>query len=65
MGCWGTWVPQLVKRLTLAQVRISLFMGSSPTSGSALTARHLLWMLGLSLSLSLFLPLLHPLPHSV
>ena len=30
----GSWVAQSVKYLTLAQVTISWFMGSSPTSGS-------------------------------
>ena len=38
---WDTWVAQLIKRLTLAQVMILRFMGSSPTSGSALTAQNL------------------------
>ena len=32
---------QLVKRLTLAQVVISRFVGLSPTSGSLLTAQSL------------------------
>ena len=32
---------QLVERLALAQVMISQFVGSSPTSGSALTAQSL------------------------
>ena len=50
----------LVKRLTLTQATISQFVGSSPTSNSALTA----WSLGPALdsvspSLSLSLPLLH------
>ena len=36
-----TWVAQSVNRLTLAQVMISQFMGSSPTSGSVLTAQSL------------------------
>ena len=35
------WVAQLVKHLTLAQIMISLLMGSSPTSGSVLTAQSL------------------------
>ena len=35
----GAWVAQSVKHLTLAQVMISQFMGSSPASGSVLTAR--------------------------
>ena len=38
---WGAWVSQLVKRLTLAQVKIPQFMGSSPVSGSVLTAQSL------------------------
>ena len=38
---WSAWVAQSVKRLTLAQVTISQFMGSSPASGSVLTARSL------------------------
>ena len=45
--------------LTLAQVTISEFMGSSPTSGFALTAGRLLWILCLALALSLSAP---PLP---
>ena len=36
------WVAQSVKRLTLAEVMISWFVGSSPMSGSVLTA----WSLG-------------------
>ena len=36
-----TWVAQLVKRTTLAQVMISRFVGLSPTSGSVLTAQSL------------------------
>ena len=35
----GTWVAQSVEHLTLAQVMISGFVGSSPTSGSVLTAQ--------------------------
>ena len=38
---WGTWVAQLVKRPTSAQVMISQFVGSSPASGSVLTAHSL------------------------
>ena len=38
---WGTWVAQLGKHLTLAQVMVSRFMGSSPVSGSVLTAQSL------------------------
>ena len=37
----GSWVAQLVKRLILAQVMISQFMGSSPASGSVLMAQSL------------------------
>ena len=37
----GTGVAQSVERLTLAQVMISRFVGSSPVSGSVLTARSL------------------------
>ena len=43
----GIWVAQFVKRLTLAQVTISLFVslspasGSSPMSGSVLMAQSL------------------------
>ena len=35
---WGPWVAQLVKRPTPAQVMISWFVGSSPASGSLLSA---------------------------
>ena len=38
---WGTWVAQLVKHPTSAQVRISRFVSSSPVSGSVLTAQSL------------------------
>ena len=38
---WGTWVAQLVERLTLAQVLISLLTSSSPLLGSVLTAQSL------------------------
>ena len=37
----GTWVAPSVKRLTSAQVMISRFLSSSPTSGSELTAQSL------------------------
>ena len=37
----GTWVAQSVKRPTLAQIMISQFMCSRPTSGSMLTAQSL------------------------
>ena len=40
-GDWGAWVAQLVERPTLAQVMISRFTGSSPSSGSVLTAQNL------------------------
>ena len=38
---WGAWMAQSVKHLTSAQVMISRFVGSSPTSGSVLTAQSL------------------------
>ena len=38
---WGAWVAQSVTCPTSAQVMISQFMGSSPASGSVLTARSL------------------------
>ena len=38
---WGTWVAQLVRRLTWDQVMISQFVGSSPVSGSVLTSQSL------------------------
>ena len=37
----GAWVAQSLKRPTLAQVMISRFVGSSPASGSVLTAQSL------------------------
>ena len=37
----GTWVAQLVKCLTSTQVMISQLVGSSPASGSVLTAQSL------------------------
>ena len=37
----GTWVAQMVKHLTLAQVMILRFVGSSPVSDSVLTAQSL------------------------
>ena len=56
---WGAWVVQLVKCPTSAQVMISWFMGSSPTSGSVLRAQSLEPASdSVSLSLSLPLPLL-------
>ena len=48
----GAWVAQLVERQTSAQVTISGFMSSSPTSGAVLC-------LGFSLRLSAPLPLTH------
>ena len=53
---WGTWVAQLVKHLTSAQVMISLSMSSSPMSGTVLTAQSLE---PASDSVSLSLPLPH------
>ena len=38
---WGPWVAQSVGQPTSAQVMISQFMGSSPMSGSMLTAQSL------------------------
>ena len=52
-------------RLTSAQVMISRFMGSSPTSGSVLTVRSLLGILSLSLSLSLKINKLKKKKHSI
>ena len=52
----GSWVAQSVMRLTLAQVTTSWFVGSSPMSGSELSAQSLLWILSL---LSLPLPCAH------
>ena len=53
-----TWVAQSVKHLTLAQVRISRFVGSSPTSGSVLAAQSL------DLALNSVPPSLSVSPHS-
>ena len=41
IGHRGAWVAQSVKRSTLAQVMILQSMGSSPASGSVLTAQAL------------------------
>ena len=41
MDSWGAWVAQLAKPLTSAQVFISQFVGSSPTSGPVLTTQGL------------------------
>ena len=38
---WGSWVAQSIKHPTSAQVMISQFVSSSPTSGSVLTAESL------------------------
>ena len=38
---WGAWAAQSVKCPTSAQVMISRFVGSSPASGSVLTAQSL------------------------
>ena len=38
---WGAWVAQSVERPTSAQVTISRSVGSSPASGSVLTAQSL------------------------
>ena len=38
---WGTWLAQVVKHLTLAQVMISQFVSSGSASGSVLTAQSL------------------------
>ena len=54
----GTWVAQPVEHPTSAQVMISQLVGSSPASGSVLTARSLELLQVLCLPLSL------PLPHS-
>ena len=40
-GQTDAWVAQSVERLTSVQVMISQFVGSSPTSGSVLTAQSL------------------------
>uniref|UniRef100_A0A673SX22 Large ribosomal subunit protein uL15/eL18 domain-containing protein n=1 Tax=Suricata suricatta TaxID=37032 RepID=A0A673SX22_SURSU len=40
-GCRGAWVAQSCKRPTSARVMISRFLGSSPASGSVLTAKSL------------------------
>ena len=41
MGSLGGSVSRVIERLILAQVMISWFVSSSPTSGSVLTARSL------------------------
>ena len=59
---WGACVAQLAKPLTSAQVMIPRLVGSSPASGSVLTAQSLDSALD-SVSPSLYLPL--PPSHSV
>ena len=54
---WGAWMAQSVKHLISAQVMISRFVGSSPASGSVLTAGSLEPALD-SVSPSLSAPLL-------
>ena len=41
LQCWGAWVAQSVERPTSAQVMMSPSVGSSPASGSVLTAQSL------------------------
>ena len=41
ISLWDAWVAQLVEHPASAQVMISRFMSSSPTSGSVLTAQSL------------------------
>ena len=60
MDVRGAWVAQLVESPTSAQVMISWSVGSSPASGSVLTAQSLEPALD-SVSPSLSLPL----PHSL
>ena len=60
----GTWMAQSVKRPTAAQVMISQLRGSSPKSGSVLTARSPLWILRPPLSLCPF-PHSHSVSHSL
>ena len=52
---WLSWLS--IRLLVSAQVVISLFVGSSPVSGSALTIWNLLGILSLSISLSVSLSL--------
>ena len=59
----GTWVAQLVKWPTSAQVMISQFVSSSPTPGSVLTAQSLEPALD-SVSPSLFVSV-SPLPSCI
>ena len=60
----GTWVAQLVKRLTSAQVMISWLVSSSSMWGSVLRAQSLEPVSG-SVSPSLLLPLRHASPVSL
>ena len=60
----GAWVAQLVEHLTSAQVMISQLVGSSPVSGSVLTAQSLEPALD-SVSPSLSVPPLLSLCHCV
>ena len=59
---WGAWMTQSVKHLISAQVMISRFVGSSPASGSVLTAGSLEPALD-SVCLSLPLPCSCSLSH--
>ena len=62
----GAWVAQSVERLTSAQVMTSPFLGSSPTSGSVVTAQGLEPVLdSVSPSLSLPLPCSCPVSFSL
>ena len=54
--CRGSWMAQLVKHLTLAQVMTSWFESSSPMLGSVLTAQSL-EPASCSMAPSLFAPL--------
>ena len=65
MKFWGTWVAQLVKCLTLAQVMISRLVSSSPTSGSVLTAQSLEPDFSFCLSLSLCLSICSSPTHAL
>ena len=60
----NTWVAQSVEHSTLAQIMILWFMGSSPVSGSVLTAQSLELLQILCIPLSLSLPCLHHLSVS-
>ena len=60
----GAWVAQLVGHPTSAQVMISRFVGSSPTSGSVRTARSLELASDSVSPFSLFLPYLRSISAS-